>query len=298
MATILIVDDEPDIREVIRFALEGTGFRVLEAGHADEARKLMQAEEPDLVLLDWMLPGRSGLELAQQLKQNPKTRGVPIIMVSARGEEEDRIRGLETGADDYIAKPFSPREMVARVNAVLRRSRPEEPSEQIEIGGLRIDNVSHRVTAAGQRIEVAPTEFRLLHFLMSHAERAFTRSQLLDQVWGEQIYVEERTVDVHVRRLRKALETPATTTCCRRSEAWVTAFPTNSEGLSRRAERLSRPWVPCLQCAPEASPLVRTRGGTYNGPFFSQGLTPCVPPAFPCRPSRRPPRTRRWPAIG
>ncbi|HPB75656.1 MAG TPA: phosphate regulon transcriptional regulator PhoB [Chromatiaceae bacterium] len=206
MATILIVDDEPDIREVIRFALEGTGFRVLEAGHADEARKLMQSEEPDLILLDWMLPGRSGLELAQQLKQNPKSRGIPIIMVSARGEEEDRIRGLETGADDYIAKPFSPREMVARVNAVLRRSKPEEPSDQIEIGGLRIDNVSHRVTAEGQRIDVAPTEFRLLHFLMSHAERAFTRSQLLDQVWGEQIYVEERTVDVHVRRLRKALE--------------------------------------------------------------------------------------------
>ena len=206
MATILIVDDEPDIREVMRFALEGSGFRVLEAGHADEARKLMQAEDPDLLLLDWMLPGRSGLELALQLKQNPKTRATPIIMVSARGEEEDRIRGLETGADDYIAKPFSPREMVARVNAVLRRSKPEGPSDQIEIGGLRIDSISHRVTANGQRLEVAPTEFRLLHYLMSHAERAFTRSQLLDQVWGEQIYVEERTVDVHVRRLRKSLE--------------------------------------------------------------------------------------------
>ena len=147
-----------------------------------------------------------GLELALQLKQNPKTRATPIIMVSARGEEEDRIRGLETGADDYIAKPFSPREMVARVNAVLRRSRPETPSDQIEIGGLRIDSISHRVTANGQRLEIAPTEFRLLHYLMSHAERAFTRSQLLDQVWGEQIYVEERTVDVHVRRLRKSLE--------------------------------------------------------------------------------------------
>ncbi len=206
MATILLVDDEPDIREVMRFALEGSGFRVLEAGHADEARKLMQAEDPDLLLLDWMLPGRSGLELALQLKQNPKTRATPIIMVSARGEEEDRIRGLETGADDYIAKPFSPREMVARVNAVLRRSRPETPSDQIEIGGLRIDSISHRVTANGQRLEIAPTEFRLLHYLMSHAERAFTRSQLLDQVWGEQIYVEERTVDVHVRRLRKSLE--------------------------------------------------------------------------------------------
>jgi two-component system phosphate regulon response regulator PhoB len=207
MATVLVVDDEPNIREVIRFALEGSAFRVLEAGHADEARRLIQSGEPDLILLDWMLPGRSGLELAQQLKQNSKTKTIPIIMVSARGEEEDRVRGLETGADDYIAKPFSPREMVARVNAVLRRSKPDEPADQIEIGGLRIDNLSHRVSVNGQRIEVAPTEYRLLHFLMSHAERAFSRSQLLDQVWGEQVYVEERTVDVHVRRLRKTLET-------------------------------------------------------------------------------------------
>lgn len=205
MATVLVVDDEPNIREVIRFALEGSAFRVLEAGHADEARRLIQSGEPDLILLDWMLPGRSGLELAQQLKQNSKTKTIPIIMVSARGEEEDRVRGLETGADDYIAKPFSPREMVARVNAVLRRSKPDEPADQIEIGGLRIDNLSHRVSVNGQRIEVAPTEYRLLHFLMSHAERAFSRSQLLDQVWGEQVYVEERTVDVHVRHLRKAL---------------------------------------------------------------------------------------------
>jgi len=206
MATVLVVDDEPDIREVIRFALEASSFRVLEAGHADDARKLLLSENPDLLLLDWMLPGRSGLELAQQLKQNAKTRALPIIMVSARGEEEDRVRGLETGADDYIAKPFSPREMVARVNAVLRRSKPEELSDEIEIGGLRIDNLSHRVSANGARIEIAPTEYRLLHFFMTHADRAFSRSQLLDQVWGDQVYVEERTVDVHIRRLRKALE--------------------------------------------------------------------------------------------
>ena len=206
MATVLVVDDEPDIREVIRFALEGASFRVLEAGHADDARKLLLSDSPDLVLLDWMLPGRSGLELAQQLKQNAKTRSVPIIMVSARGEEEDRVKGLETGADDYIAKPFSPREMVARVNAVLRRAKPEGLADEIEIGGLRIDNVSHRVSAEGKRIDIAPTEYRLLHFLMTHADRAFSRSQLLDQVWGDQVYVEERTVDVHVRRLRKALE--------------------------------------------------------------------------------------------
>jgi two-component system, OmpR family, phosphate regulon response regulator PhoB len=205
MATVLIVDDEPDIREVIRFALEEGGFRVLEAGHADDARKLL-AENPDLVLLDWMLPGRSGLELAEQLKQNPRTRAMPIIMVSARGEEEDRVKGLDTGADDYITKPFSPREMVARVNAVLRRACPGELSDEIEIGGLTIDNVSHRVSADGRSIDIAPTEYRLLHFFMTHADRAFSRSQLLDQVWGDRVYVEERTVDVHVRRLRKALE--------------------------------------------------------------------------------------------
>jgi two-component system phosphate regulon response regulator PhoB len=181
-------------------------MRVLEAGYADDARRLLTAEAPDLLLLDWMLPGRSGLDLAHQLKQSGKTRGLPIIMVSARGEEEDRIRGLETGADDYVTKPFSPRELVARVNAVLRRAKTEDQAEQIEIGGVIIDHLSRRVTADGRRIDIAPTEYRLLYFFMSHADRAFSRSQLLDQVWGDQVYVEERTVDVHVRRLRKALE--------------------------------------------------------------------------------------------
>jgi len=206
MPTVLIVDDEPDIREVIRFALEDAGFRVLEAGHAEDARRLMGAETLNLLVLDWMLPGRSGLELAQQIKQSPKTRTLPIIMVSARGEEEDRIRGLDTGADDYVTKPFSPRELVARVNAVLRRAKPGDAADVIEIGGLAIDNISHRVKADGNQIDMAPTEYRLLHFLMTHSDRAFTRSQLLDQVWGDQVYVEERTVDVHVRRLRKAME--------------------------------------------------------------------------------------------
>ncbi len=205
MTKILIVDDEPDIREVVRFALEEERFEVLEAGHADEARRLLP-EHPDLLLLDWMLPGRSGLELAAQLKQSSRTRTMPIIMISARGEEEDRVKGLDTGADDYICKPFSPREMVARVKAVLRRAKPDEIADEIEIGGLRMDNVSHRVSAKGCPIEIAPTEYRLLHFFMTHADRAFSRSQLLDQVWGDQVYVEERTVDVHVRRLRKALE--------------------------------------------------------------------------------------------
>jgi two-component system phosphate regulon response regulator PhoB len=206
MPTILIVDDEPDIRELIRFTLEEAEFRVLEAAHADEARKQL-GEPPDLMLLDWMLPGRSGLELAAQLKQNPRTKNIPIIMISARGEEEDRVKGLDTGADDYIAKPFSPREMVARIKAVLRRSQSEEQQDAIEIGGLRIDHLSRRVSAGGQPVSIAPTEYKLLHFFMTHADRAFSRSQLLDHVWGDQVYVEERTVDVHVRRLRKALET-------------------------------------------------------------------------------------------
>ena len=206
MDTILIVDDEPDIRAVIRFALEGAEFRVLEAEHADEARRLMATENPDLILLDWMLPGRSGLELAQQMKQNPKTRTIPIIMVSARGEEEDRVRGLDTGVDDYITKPFSPREMIARVNAVLRRTKPGDQTDMVEIGGLRIDHMSRRVSIGDLPLEVAPTEYRLLHFFMTHPDRAYSRSQLLDQVWGDQVYVEERTVDVHIRRLRKTLE--------------------------------------------------------------------------------------------
>lgn len=206
MATILVVDDEPDIRAVIRFTLECAGFRVIEAGQADEARRRLAQEVPDLILLDWMLPGRSGLDLAQGLKQGAKTRGIPIIMVSARGEEEDRVKGLDTGADDYIAKPFSTRELVARIKAVLRRTREQAPVDVIEIAGLRIDNLGHRVSADGHRIEVAPTEYRLLHFFMTHLDRAYSRSQLLDRVWGDQVYVEERTVDVHVRRLRRALE--------------------------------------------------------------------------------------------
>lgn len=206
MPTVLIVDDEPDIRELIRFSLEEANFRVLEAGHADEARKQIGAEPPNLILLDWMLPGRSGIELAAQLKQSGRTKHIPIIMISARGEEEDRVKGLDTGADDYIAKPFSPREMIARVKAVLRRSHSEQQQDAIEIGGLRIDHIGHRISADGHPITIAPTEYKLLHFFMTHADRAFSRSQLLDHVWGDQVYVEERTVDVHVRRLRKALE--------------------------------------------------------------------------------------------
>jgi two-component system phosphate regulon response regulator PhoB len=206
MDTILIVDDEPDIRAVMRFALEDAEFRVLEADHAAQAHRLMTTETPDLLLLDWLLPGQSGLEMAQQIKLDPKTRRVPIIMVSARGTEDDRVIGLNSGVDDYITKPFSPREMIARVNAVLRRSRPEEQNDTIEIGGLCIDHLSRRVSIGDHTLEVAPTEYRLLHFLMTHPDRAYSRSQLLDQVWGNQTFVETRTIDVHIRRLRKAME--------------------------------------------------------------------------------------------
>jgi two-component system phosphate regulon response regulator PhoB len=205
--TVLIVDDEPDIREVIRFALESASFVAREAGHADEARKSILSELPDLILLDWMLPGRSGLELAQQLKQNPKTRAIPIIMVSAKGDETDRIKGLDKGeVDDYVTKPFSPRELVSRVKAVLRRTHPESLSDAVEVSGLSINHASRRVKANDKRLDIAPTEYRLLHFFMTHPERVFSRSQLLDHVWGDQVYVEERTVDVHIRRLRKILE--------------------------------------------------------------------------------------------
>lgn len=206
MPKILIVDDEPPIREVIRFALEAANFQTLEAGHADEARNQILVENPDLILLDVMLPGRSGLELARQLKQNPKTRELPIIMLTARGEEQDKVSGLEIGADDYITKPFSPRELLARINAVLRRTTPIGPDARIEFDNLRIDPSSHRVTVNGKMLGLAPTEYRLLHFFMSHPDRAFDRPQLLDAVWGDDVFVDERTVDVHVRRLRKLLE--------------------------------------------------------------------------------------------
>ena len=206
MPRILIVDDEPSIREVIRFALEVADFQVLEAGHASEARSQIAAENPDLVLLDLMLPGRSGLELARELKQNNKTRTLPIIMLTAKTQERDKVAGLDIGADDYITKPFSPRELVARIKAVMRRTTPTGPDVEIEVNGLCIDPASHRVTANENGLSLAPTEYRLLHFFMSHPDRAFDRSQILDAVWGDDVFVDERTVDVHIRRLRKLLE--------------------------------------------------------------------------------------------
>jgi two-component system, OmpR family, phosphate regulon response regulator PhoB len=205
-AKILVVEDEPAIQTLIAVNLKRAGHEVLAALDAESAQRHINAALPDLILLDWMLPGMSGLELARRLRGDARTRNVPIIMLTARGDERDKVQGLETGADDYITKPFSPRELLARIQAVLRRRAPEATEDAVEIGGLRVDPVSHRVLANGQAVNIGPTEFRLLHFLMTHPERVHSRSQLLDQVWGDHVFVEERTVDVHVRRLRAALE--------------------------------------------------------------------------------------------
>ncbi|MDX1589667.1 MAG: phosphate regulon transcriptional regulator PhoB [Oleiphilaceae bacterium] len=203
--TILIVDDEPGIREMIAVALEMAGYRYLEAEDAQQAHSLIVDARPDLILLDWMLPGTSGIELARRLKREETTAEIPIIMLTAKVEEDNRIQGLETGADDYITKPFSPRELVARLKAVLRRATPPGLEQAVEFNGLRLDPQEHRVSANGQSLSMGPTEYRLLQFFMTHPERVYSREQLLDQVWGGNVYVEERTIDVHIRRLRKAL---------------------------------------------------------------------------------------------
>ena len=203
---ILIVEDEPSIREMVRFALERAGFRVAEAGDAQAARVRIAEAHPDLILMDWMLPGVSGVELARELKAAPLTRDIPIIMVTARTEEEDRVRGLNIGSDDYVTKPFSFPELIARIKAVLRRTVPGGENEKVAVAGLEVDGASQRVTARGEPVHLGPTEYRLLHFFVSHPDRVYTREQVLDRVWGRNVYVEERTVDVHIRRLRKALE--------------------------------------------------------------------------------------------
>jgi two-component system phosphate regulon response regulator PhoB len=205
-AQILVVEDEPAIQELIAVSLTRAGHTVQRAADVETAQKLVRAALPDLVLLDWMLPGMSGLEWVRRLRAEPRTRDIPVIMLTARGEERDKIAGLETGADDYVAKPFSPRELMARITAVLRRRAPQATEDAVEIGGLRLDPASHRVTAGERTVAVGPTEFRLLHFLMTHPERVHSRAQLLDHVWGDHVFVEERTVDVHIRRLRAALE--------------------------------------------------------------------------------------------
>lgn len=203
--TILIVEDEKPIREMVAFALGRAGYDLVEAGDVSEAFEQLSHKLPDLVLLDWMLPGASGIEFARRMKRDELTRDVPIVMLTARGEEEDKVSGLEAGADDYITKPFSPRELMARIKAVLRRVSPEGEGGVIEVAGLRLDPESHRVTGGSTDIDVGPTEFRLLTFFMTHPERVFSRTQLLDRIWGRNAYVEERTVDVHILRLRKAL---------------------------------------------------------------------------------------------
>ena len=201
---VLIVEDELAIREMMKFAFQDSDFSLLEAEDAEQAQLLIIKERPDLILLDWMLPGMSGLELAQRLKKDEFSQEIPIIMLTARGEENDRIRGLDSGADDYVTKPFSPRELMARIKAVLRRVSPEKEGI-LEIGGIRIDSETHRISVSGSKLELGPTEYNLLHFFMTHPERVYNRSQLLDHVWGGDVYIEERTVDVHIRRLRKAL---------------------------------------------------------------------------------------------
>jgi two-component system phosphate regulon response regulator PhoB len=205
-ATILLVEDEPAIQELIAANLTRAGHHVLRAGDAETGQRIVRDALPDLILLDWMLPGMSGVEFAKRLRSEERTRSIPLIMLTARGEEQDKVAGLEAGADDYVTKPFSPRELVARIKAVLRRRAPETTEDAVEIGGLRLDPATHRLAANGNPVNLGPTEFRLLHFLMTHPERVQSRAQLLDQVWGDHVFVEERTVDVHIRRLRSALE--------------------------------------------------------------------------------------------
>ncbi len=205
-ATILVVDDEPAILELICYNLELAGHQTLRAENAEQALEMVRAALPDLVVLDWMLPGMSGIEFARRLRADKRTQDIPIIMLTARAEERDKIAGLEIGADDYLTKPFSPRELTARIKAVLRRRAPQATDDMVEISGLKLDPASRRVLGNGTPLTLGPTEFRLLHFLMTHAERVYSRAQLLDNIWGDHVFVEERTVDVHVRRLRKALE--------------------------------------------------------------------------------------------
>lgn len=203
--TILVVEDEPAIQDLIQINLQMGGYRVLTHSNAEDAIKGIQHELPDLALLDWMLPGMSGIELARRLRGDSRTRSLPIILLTAKGEEEDKLKGLETGADDYITKPFSVKELEARIKAVLRRRAPELTQDVIDYHDLRLDPASHKVSGHGKTLSMGPTEFRLLHFFITHLERVYTRTQLLDFVWGDHVFIEERTVDVHIRRLRSAL---------------------------------------------------------------------------------------------
>jgi two-component system phosphate regulon response regulator PhoB len=205
MSTILIVEDEQPIRNMVGFALGRAGFELREAADAEQAYAEINRQRPELILMDWMLPGISGLEIVRRLQRDANTQDIPVIMLTARAEENDKINGFNAGVDDYISKPFSPAELIVRIQAVLRRTRHVQPAESLEFAGLSLDPLSHRVTAAGVELEFGPTEFRLLKFFMQHPDRVYTREQLLDNAWGRNVYVEERTVDVHILRLRKAL---------------------------------------------------------------------------------------------
>ncbi len=204
-AKILIVEDEAPLAEMLRYNLEAEGFRVAQAETGEEAELLVREERPDLIVLDWMLPDVSGIELCRRLRTRPDTRSIPILMLTARGEEGDRIRGLSTGADDYVVKPFSLPELMARVKAILRRAAPDRMADVLKVGDIELDRAAHRVTRGLRDVRMGPTEFRLLEFLMESPGRVLSRSQLLDGVWGRDAFVDERTVDVHIGRLRKAL---------------------------------------------------------------------------------------------
>lgn len=206
---VLVVEDEDAIREMLVMVLEQASFKVLAVASAEQARESLADNMVDLILLDWMLPGISGAELARRLKSEPGYKDLPIILLTARGEEEDKIRGLEIGADDYITKPFSPRELIARIKAVMRRSGKLSESGQLSIGDLTLDAEQHKLTIDGRSLEVSPTEFRLMQFFMTNPDKVYSRTHLLDQVWGRSVYIEERTVDVHIRRLRKILPSTA-----------------------------------------------------------------------------------------
>jgi len=203
---ILVIEDEAAIREMLGYSLMKEGYIFEEAADVEEARRLIERRKPDLILMDWMMPGVSGIDYARRLRSNVETREIPIIMLTAKGEETDKVKGLDTGSDDYITKPFSTKELLARIRAVLRRTGQKETLDVIEVQGLRLDPETCRVTAGETNVDISPTEFKLLHFFIRHPEKVYNRVQLLDQVWGQNVYVEERTVDVHIRRLRKTLE--------------------------------------------------------------------------------------------
>ncbi|MDA0236905.1 MAG: phosphate regulon transcriptional regulator PhoB [Proteobacteria bacterium] len=205
-STILVVEDEPAIAELIDLTLKRNGHQTICAGSVEDAIRLIDHALPDLAIIDWMLPGASGIELIKRLRSTKRTQSIPVIMLTAKADEADKLAGLDTGADDYVTKPFSPKELLARIKAVLRRRAPQLTDDIVETNGLRVDPAQHRVSLYGETVHMGPSEFRLLHFFMTHPERVYTRAQLLDQVWGDHVFVEDRTVDVHIRRLRQTLE--------------------------------------------------------------------------------------------